>query len=78
MGKKEQDTAGKKGHVEIGQQFSGTSILVQVPGEKPSTVQLKHRNEVKKWARQVDGGRDHQKSLKPSDPFPERSRRMCA
>lgn len=46
----------KRGHMEVGQRFFGTNIVVQAPGEKNNTVQLKFRNEIKRWARQVSEG----------------------
>lgn len=38
----------KRGHREVGQQFSGTNVLVLGPGDKHNTVQHKHRNEIEK------------------------------
>lgn len=34
---------------EVGQHFSETNILLLDPGDKHNTIQLKCRNEVKKW-----------------------------
>lgn len=56
------------------QHFSRTNILVLVPGNKHDTVQSKHRREVEKWAQTVGGIKDHTRALKPSDPFPDRSK----
>lgn len=55
--KKEQDVAGEGGHVEVGQHFSGTSVLVLAPADKHNTVQCKSRNEVKKQAWTIGGSR---------------------
>lgn len=53
----------------MGQHFPGTENLVLALGDKHSTVQCKHRNEVKKGAWATGDDQDHQTSTKPSDPF---------
>lgn len=40
--------AGEGGNVKVGQHFAGTNNLVLDPRDKHSTVQCKHRNEIKK------------------------------
>lgn len=68
-----------RGHIEVGQQFSRTNILVLAPGNKHNTAQDKCRNEVKMWARTVAGDQDHPRPSKPSNPFPGRPGRTdCA
>lgn len=64
--KKEQDVAGKWEHMEAGQPFSGTDILVLAPGDKSRTVQCKCANEVEMWLWTVWEDQDHQRPLKPS------------
>lgn len=56
MGKKEQDAAWKKGYMEVGQQFSGTHILVWAPEEK-------HSIDLKEWGQKV--GRTGQRGTWP-------------
>lgn len=74
---KEKEAAGEWGHAEEGQQFSRTNILILVLGNKHNAEQLKGKNEAKKWAQTIKGGdQDHQRSLKPSDPFPEGPEKM--
>lgn len=81
---KEQDVAGEGDCREIGQHFSGTNILVLLPGYKHSIAQCKCRSEVKKQVWTVEQRETHYGVSRPPspekhpDPFPERFvRRKC-
>lgn len=63
---KAQDVAGKWDHMEVVQPSSGKHILVLVPGDKHSTVQCKHTNEVGMQVQTVWEDKDPQGHLKPS------------
>lgn len=65
-GRKEWDVAGKRGHAEVGQLFSGTSFLILIPRDEHDTVQCKCRNEAEKWACTAGGGNQgHPRPPKP-------------
>lgn len=67
--------AGEGGHTEVGWHFPGRNILFLAWEHKHNLVQHKHRDEVEKKAWTAVGDQDCQRPLKPSDTFPERSRR---